>query len=309
VIDVTAANVTLDLNGFSILGGGIGAGIGINGTAAGLTVRNGTVTGFGTGISAGPSSKVFQVRAAANSILGIAGSACLIEESVAEGNGTGIQADSCKVENNIVIGNTGPGIIGAMNVLIHNNIVANGGGGILTLGMSTIQDNVIQDNGVFGISDGVFGPPPPPPPAPFPGRVDIRGNTISNNGMPGGGPGVSLVIPALITDNTVSGNLGSGIVCGAACVVNGNVIDSNNTLFLPASGGVIVGDGSNVTDNSISFNAGFGLSLSMFSGYSQNTLNMNAGPDMLLIPVFGPHPTSGFMNLCTGVPGPAPTCP
>jgi hypothetical protein len=87
------------------------------------------------------------------------------------------------------------------------------------------------------------------------------------------------------------------------------VIDTNNTLFLPASGGAIVGAGGNVTGNSISFNGGFGLNLPATSGYSQNTLNANLGPDMLLFPVFGPHPTSGFMNLCTGIPGPAPTCP
>jgi hypothetical protein len=44
------------------------------------------------------------------------------------------------------------------------------------------------------------------------------------------------------------------------------------------------------------------------AGYSQNTLNVNAGLDVLTLPP-GPHPTSGFMNLCSGIPGPAPLCP
>ncbi|HEX5065178.1 MAG TPA: hypothetical protein VFY49_03630, partial [Myxococcota bacterium] len=78
---------------------------------------------------------------------------------------------------------------------------------------------------------------------------------------------------------------------------------------LPGSGGVVLGAGANAADNSISFNSGFGINLPATSGYSQNTLNANAGPDMLLAPVPGPHPTSGFHNLCSGIAGPAPTCP
>jgi hypothetical protein len=35
----------------------------------------------------------------------------------------------------------------------------------------------------------------------------------------------------------------------------------------------------------------------------------NPGPDVVLSPAPGPHPTSGFMNLCSGIPGPAPSCP
>lgn len=303
-INVFAGDVTIDLNGFEINGSGA-AGNGIVGFATGLTVRNGSVTGFsGTGIAAGPSSKVFQVHVQSNAGTGIIGTRCLIVESTVSGNGTGISADFCKVENNIVEGSGGMGILGFANVIVHNQVQANLGGGIFTPGGSTIQENVIQDNGMFGISDGIFGPPPPPPPA-FPQRVNIRGNTINTNG----GAGVSLNLPALISDNTVSGNAGSGVVCGSACTLSGNLIDSNNTTLLPASGGAIVGDGGNVTDNSISFNTGFGLNLPATSGYSQNTLNANApGPDMLLAPVPGPHPTSGLMNLCSGVPGPAPTC-
>jgi hypothetical protein len=307
-INVFAPDVTLDLNGFSVSTGGGGA-IGINGTATGLTVRNGTVSGFGTGIAAGSASKVFQVRAAFNIGTGISAFQCLIVESVVEGNGTGIQADRCKVENNIVQGNLGVGMLGGSNVIVHNNVLGNLAGGILTFGGSTIQENVVQDNIVFGISDGIFGPPPPPPPAPFPSRVEIRGNAINNNGGPPGGPGVSLAMPALVTDNTIAGNTGSGVVCGAGCVLNGNSINSNNTSFLPLSGGAVLAAGSNATDNAISFNFGFGINLPATAGYSQNTLNANIGPDMLLAPVFGPHPTSGFMNLCTGIPGPAPTCP
>ena len=91
-IDVFATDVTLDLNGFEIAGAGAGA-TGINGFATGLTVRNGTVTGFtGIAISGGPSSKFIQVNTTFNTGTGISGSGCLIVESTSTGNGTGIQA-------------------------------------------------------------------------------------------------------------------------------------------------------------------------------------------------------------------------
>lgn len=44
---VTGVEVTIDLNGFRITGGGGGSGIGINGRQRGLTVRNGTIRAFG----------------------------------------------------------------------------------------------------------------------------------------------------------------------------------------------------------------------------------------------------------------------
>ncbi len=311
-INVFAANVTIDLNGFQIDGAGIALD-GIDGFGSpGLTVKNGSVTGFiGTGIVAfGAGSKVLHVRASASGT-GISGTGCLIVECTVDGNGTGIQADRCKVENNIIQGN-GLGLSGMANVIVHNQVMGNGaGGGIVTLDGSTVQENVIVFNDAFGISDTVFGPPPPPPPVPFPTRVNIRGNTINGNGGFLGGPGVSFVTPALISENTISSNTGSGIFCGSACIVDANLIDSNNTLGLVASGGAVVGPGSNVTDNSISFNTGFGLTIPVTSSYSQNTLNLNGlpiiGPNVIAVPA-GPHPTSGFMNLCNGVVGPAPTC-
>jgi hypothetical protein len=302
-IVVLVNNVTIDLNGFTI----DGAGAGVNGIFApfvlGLTVRNGTVTGFtGPGISPGASSKLFQLKITSNGG-GIAGaSGCLIVENVIDSNlGIGIDAGRCKIENNVIVGNT-TGISGSTNVVVHNQINSNGAGGILTPGGGdTIQENVLLGNTTFGIADGVFGPPPPFPP-PAPPRVNVTGNTIEGNF----GPGVSLAMPALVADNTVSGNFATGISCGSGCVVRDNTVTQNNLGGAPASGGVVVGAGANVTGNGISFNTGFGLTLPLVSGYSQNTFMANGPLDVVS---GGPHPTSGFMNLCSGIPGPAPTCP
>jgi hypothetical protein len=82
---VTAANVTIDLNGFSILGATVcsgqpvnncapsGSGKGIDGSAqSGITVVNGTVRGMGSdGVALGMSAMVERVRAISNGKNGI----------------------------------------------------------------------------------------------------------------------------------------------------------------------------------------------------------------------------------------------
>jgi hypothetical protein len=115
------------------------------------------------------------------------------------------------------------------------------------------------------------------------------------------------MIPALITDNTITNSFASGIVCGASCVVNGNVVDRNNLGFVPGAGGVTVAAGSTVHSNSISYNQGFGLTIPVTSGYTNNTITGNggpvppgAGPNVIVPPPGPPTITGGFGNNCGG---------
>src|SRR5262245_25013784 len=69
-IVIAADNVTLDLNGFAILGSGGGSGVSDAGVVhSGITVRNGTVRNFATGIEFFHSglTNVEQIRALQNS--------------------------------------------------------------------------------------------------------------------------------------------------------------------------------------------------------------------------------------------------
>src|SRR5262245_40207879 len=86
-IDITVNNVSIDLNGFTVSGPGdcvaatypvqctnIGTGRGINGSGSkNLTVRNGTVRGFGAGVLAGPNALVDGVHAESNTDIKSAG--------------------------------------------------------------------------------------------------------------------------------------------------------------------------------------------------------------------------------------------
>jgi Right handed beta helix region len=122
-IDVTADNVNIDLNGFSIIGAGGGAGVGIASSNSQVTVRNGTVTGMGSsGITLGANATVADVHAVANG-----------------GNG-------------IVVGNA--------SLVTHSNVSANSLIGISITGSgSTVVENSVYNNSGFGmqLSDSTTG--------------------------------------------------------------------------------------------------------------------------------------------------------
>ena len=149
----------------------------------------------------------------------------------------------------------------------------------------------------------------------------------------GNGAGITGGFDCLIVDNTIVGNAGFG-VDARRCKIENNVISDNgdtgitgdtnvivhnviamNGFGLGGGGGngdITVGPGSAVNDNSVSFNIGIGAGLAITAGYTNNTFNANTIQDVsLFVPAApAPHPTSGFFNLCTGVPGPAPVaCP
>jgi parallel beta-helix repeat protein len=125
-IQITADNVTLDLNGFSIVGPTVclgspltckptGSGQGILASKDAVTVLNGTVRGMGNdGIALiGKSGRVEKVHVASN-------------------GGNGISA------------------LGACT-LSGNTARSNGAFGILVLGSSTVSDNTAEKNGRAGI--------------------------------------------------------------------------------------------------------------------------------------------------------------
>jgi hypothetical protein len=119
---VKANNVTINLNGFSISGLGAGSsGVGINASAAtAIVIANGTITGYGTGITLGSNSTVEGVQILGNVADGIdvSGSSCFVSNSVVSGNG-GIGLDFADSTsgylNNVLNGNT-TNVLGGFNM-------------------------------------------------------------------------------------------------------------------------------------------------------------------------------------------------
>jgi hypothetical protein len=168
-IDVNADNVTIDLNGFAIVGSGGGAGIGIKSTNNQVTVRNGTVTGMGgDGISLGANATVTDVHAVNN-------------------GGDGIMVgDSSLVTHNTVSSNTGIGIYvnGKGSTVVGNSVYNNSSYGLALKDISSsFAHNVFMGNdGNPNVGSSV--PPQVDPPPSGSTQVQIGPNLCNGVACP-----------------------------------------------------------------------------------------------------------------------------
>lgn len=209
-IEVTVNHVTVDLNGFAILGPGSGTGLG-DGVQATLAVdyvvvKNGMVKGVGGhGVSLRSFSRVERVHAISNGFDGISlNISGLVTHSIAHLNG-------------------GAGIRVGNDATVSFCVARSNQQGIVAEGHSTLFSNTANEN----ISHGI---------AFFAGST-VRGNTSYSNGGDGfneGGTSGSLVM-----ENTASSSNGSQLVLGSNSGYGRNVItDPFNKLI---TGGVSMG--------------------------------------------------------------------
>ncbi len=180
-IVILAADVTLDLNGFTVSCGGCSGVPGIQGTGVRTVIENGNVVGFGgpngtgapygiyfqSGDSRGPhTARIEHVNADGNTVgIFASGNVSLsVSNSSASSNSyMGINAGptgSLTVTNSRVSNNTQFGIAMANGVVTGSAIVGNGVGGTFLRGgigvggntsAATITNNTIAGNQVFGI--------------------------------------------------------------------------------------------------------------------------------------------------------------
>ncbi len=160
---VTQDNVTIDLNGFSILGPTVctgfpvtscsptstnfNAGIGVDGqNNRHITVVNGSVRGMGSqGISLGPGGYVEKVHVESNGYVGIAFNVP---------NGIGVPTGGGTATGNVVMGNgtfglstQGPGVSMIGNIVMGNKSI-----GISVFCPSTLIGNTAVSNGSTNLS-------------------------------------------------------------------------------------------------------------------------------------------------------------
>ena len=149
-IHITADNVTVDLNGFAILGPGAkGSGIGIVG--GNTSVSNGTIRGMGSqGIFVTGRSRVYKILIIGNGGDGIVSIGLgLVSECISsENGGVGINVTAGIVMNNVVSENAGDGISGTA-VITGNAVFSNANG--INVGNSIISGNIVQQNTLFGV--------------------------------------------------------------------------------------------------------------------------------------------------------------
>jgi parallel beta-helix repeat protein len=152
---VNATEVSIDLNGFRMNGGGGTAGIGVDGHQRSLTVRNGTIRNFGfAGIhSIGALMIVDNMRVEENGQFGVyveANGYARIVNSTIFGNGyDGISCgNSCHIEGNIISANRARGVFisGSGGTLLGNTIYSNSWYGLISLKTSGFGNNTIIGN-------------------------------------------------------------------------------------------------------------------------------------------------------------------
>jgi len=138
IIVINSPHVTVDLNGFAIICLiPPCSGTAILSTQDNITVMNGTVRGFATGVD-------------------VNGFGSRIENMRAFGNTTGLFASSyCILRNNVASGNTGDGMRGGPGcTVIGNSSGGNGGDGIQAGSGSTVLQNAARNNMGFGLDLG-----------------------------------------------------------------------------------------------------------------------------------------------------------
>lgn len=250
-IVIGASDITLDLGGHTVDGGGAGweAGVGNAGHDR-VTVKNGIVREFHVGVElqqandnallglrirdprtrgivlselSGALVEGNVVTSLGSGIL-LYGERITVRRNVFTRNGHGIQAFDAgdnRIEENIVSGNRGDGFhgFGGGSTLIQRNlIVANGGAGISTDDGSTanrIEDNRIWDNGGAGVFmyAGAHG-------------NRVKGNSVLRNRA--GGIFLGYGNGNEIASNRISRNGGDGIYLSPEA--DGNVVRRNFTL-------------------------------------------------------------------------------
>jgi parallel beta helix pectate lyase-like protein len=218
-ITVNAGPVTIDLNGFTLDGGGSPAFVGVYVAIpiGPITLRDGTIMGFGAGIDAISASSVLLQDLTVKSCTGsgvqltdgiitgctflsdglsgiIASGVVIVRDTRSSGSyaGMDLQGSRSLVDDCVLDGNFGWGIrIGSSNgdgilirdrvMVAENNVYGNTGDGIGTVGEgeSRIEGNSLMSNGGYGINSTAGGN--------FIVRNCGRGNALGNFHITGPG--------------------------------------------------------------------------------------------------------------------------
>jgi len=270
-IEITANNVTLDLNGFALQGvSGSVSGIYIPGAQTNITVHNGNLSGWDPGVNSSAASSanmVFErlnVSASTTSFgLDIAG-ACVVRDCNCQHNGYGIYCQGAAVISGCTADN-------------------NSFDGILCTSSSSISGCTANNNTDIGIEE-YYGP--------------VSGCNVQNNGTVGiyiisgtvsgcvvennGSSGIIVFFAAVVTGCYVSGNYDSGIYLTAAGTgsseVIGNTCNGNNTSGSGSAGGIFIASSNNrVEGNHVAASGNTGIAVaSVPSGYINNIITKNS---------------------------------
>jgi hypothetical protein len=153
-ISIDADNVTLDLNGFAVIGNGGANTVGIENANNhnGITIKNGAVTGFSGGVGLSGARGDFEltdVHASNNSTVGISvhGASSVIRHCIADHNLTGFSLFEAVISDSGASFNSADGIDAKESSIIHNIVSENANVGVSADTLSLVSTNMLLANG------------------------------------------------------------------------------------------------------------------------------------------------------------------
>ena len=217
-VSIQANDVTLDLNGFSLVSGGGGnfRGIDVPAPQSGICVRNGTIRGWTDGGVRGEAATMLaeRLRLADNTgARGLAvGNGSMILDCVASGNGTGFYApDRTEVFHCISTVNQVDGFTCTSFVTVSDCTSSRNGNNGITVGGST---SVLRCNISRNSTDGIFAG----------AGCSVIGCTVGANLA----EGISVGSGSSVQNCTVRANGAIGILAISSCQLSSNTCDSNH---------------------------------------------------------------------------------
>ena len=223
-IRVEADDVTIDLDGFSLVGPDSGSSVGIfMDGRRNVEIRNGTIRDFGgrgihdkNGTGTAYGKRIIGIRAISNGSCGLClgGDGNLIVDClVADNKGSGLCVGRSIVRNNVFLNNETGGIApGDGSVVEGNVVVRSNAAGVMARSGCIIKGNSVTDNA----NSGIYGE----------GGCLIEGNVSCGNNRsntPGYYAGIRVVTDCIVRGNSVRGNLQNNIFS----VRSGNVLEDN----------------------------------------------------------------------------------
>ena len=218
-IVIQASNVTMDLNGFALLGNG-SFGTGVVASGRDITIRNGAISVWGAGIAASSAQniRVEDISVSGCDVFGIqVGNAALIKNCRLFGNPFPIRTGMTSIVSDCVLLGNQSGIAVSDNCTVTGcTVLASTGSGIVVGDGSTVQDCVVRrTSSGFGI--------------------------VTGDGC-------------VVSDSTATENK-DGIVTGSGCLVSRCVARMNTVDGIRATGDSLIISCDATANGSLNFNA------------------------------------------------------
>ncbi len=279
-IEIATSGVTLDLNGFELLGvpGTLDGVIVTSAVPRNIAVINGSIRnwgGAGVTLANANTCRIDGVLASGNAGTGIAaGPYCVISNVTSRNNLVGISAgDSSVITGCTANSNTSGGFGTGSGCTIANCTASfNSGAGFDVLSGCTIVNCTAANNTDFGFNTG--------------SGATVTSCTAYNNT----GIGIAVTTTSTVSDCTVSASPRDGIRCASRCLIRNNTCNGQGGGFGLSAGIHATGGGNRIEGNNCS-NSDRGIDVDSDGNFivrntcSGNTLNWTIAASNVVGPI------------------------